>query len=74
MDMLDASNLLVYLMPKQDHHKIRCVNLEIIYEEDAGEQSAEIAADLQSEGFDAQAIIIEDPSGQEYPSIMIQGW
>ena len=74
MNLLDVSNILMYLQTITDHHGIRTVNLEIVYEQGHGIESGLTAMTLSEKGIDAQAMALESPDGEEFPAIVITGW
>jgi hypothetical protein len=74
MNILDASNILMLIQTRVNHHHIRAVNIEIVFEPDFSEESAEIAQDLLADGVLAQAIMLDDPEGNEYPAFIVNGW
>jgi len=76
INLLDASNILMYLQSVSDHHKIRAVNIEVIYEMGEEELTKSVVSHLSEQGIDSQLVYQEDPEAlsDEFPSVCISGW
>lgn len=74
MNILDASNILMLIQTKVNHHHIRAVNLEIVFEPEFSNESAKVTTDLATDGIVAHNWLLEDPEGAEYPAVIVEGW
>ena len=74
MDMQDAIDILTDMRDRVSDEEVRAINIEVILMPDYSEKSAEIVEDLSATGVPVDAILIEDPAGDEYPGIIISGW